>query len=237
MFSRLPPRSTPTTTPARSRTKARSTGAGYSRYLRRQGGATCRRLLQRLPSGEPRLPVVPEVDRILAQSPTKVDLPSSTESGEVDQPLLDIAHDDAPVPEPGQLVGRGAGRGKPAGGPGIAPVATGARGHRRPVSGNVAVGPLQPHESLPHLVQQEVGGLARVDGLGLVQNEPIVCGRCRLSPRACGTRPTSVRPRSRICTTSLERGSSSPTFPSPTSSCGAGCRRRRASSAWASSAR
>src|SRR5437660_727283 len=88
MFSRLPPRRTPTTTPARSRTKARSTGEGYRRCL-------WARSSERLPSGEPRFPLVPEVDGTLAESPAQVDLPTFTDAGEVDQPLLNVAHHDA----------------------------------------------------------------------------------------------------------------------------------------------
>src|SRR5690348_16073268 len=107
ILSRLPPRSTPTATPARSRTKARSTGEG-------------------------RILVVPEFDRLLAESPAQVDLPSLAAPGEVDQALLDVAHDDVPVLEPGQFVCRRPGRGEPPGRPGVTPVAACGRGHRRP---------------------------------------------------------------------------------------------------------
>src|SRR5438552_461672 len=149
ILSRLPPRSTPTATPARSRTKARSTGAEYRRFqwagdtndarsrpgrnwpIRVRRTADRRREgLERLPSGEPRVLVVPEIDRFLAESPAQVDLPSLTAPGEVDQPLLDVAHHDVSVYEPGQFVRRGPGRGEPPGGPGVTPVAACGRGHR-----------------------------------------------------------------------------------------------------------
>src|SRR2546427_853894 len=216
MLSRLPPRSTPTATPARSRTKARSTGAGYRRCRwrrsigrrrsdrsvepqpatarlpsgRRTTGSGSGLLgrppraprcgsgrLERLPSGEPRFLVVPEIDRFLAESPAQVDLPSLTAPGEVDQPLLDVAHHDVSVYEPGQFVRRGPGRGEPPGGPGVTPVVACGRGHRCAVSGDLRVGLSQPHEPLPHLVEELVGGLPRVERPGRLQNQPIVCGQ------------------------------------------------------------
>src|SRR5688572_28541697 len=54
-----------------------------------------RRSVKRLPAPVAVLDVVPPVDRVLAQLPAEIDLLAVADRREVDQPAVDVAHDDA----------------------------------------------------------------------------------------------------------------------------------------------